>query len=162
MSPIQADEREQQSKRDGDGDYQGRAKAEKHQAEDRQHQEHTEEQILLHRMCGLLDQEGAVIIGDNLDVRWQHALVQIVGQLLDAFEYYLRLLSDAHEDDAFHGLLLPHISKLAETHCVADLHLGYVAHVNRNAVVYREHDIPDVGGVAYQSQAANVVGLPAL
>src|SRR5258708_36905021 len=117
---------------------------------------------MLHRLRGLFDQVGAVVIGDHLNVRWQHALVQLPGQILYAVEHYLRLLSRAHQDDAFHGFRLSHISKLAETHGVADLYLGHIAHVNRNPVVYREDDISYVGRIPYQPQAANIIGLPAL
>ena len=89
-------------------------------------------------------------------------LVQLLGHGFDAPQNHLRLLADAHQDDAFHRIVLLHVAELAEPRRVADLHLRDILHIDRNAALLLQHDVADVRRVAHQAQAADVVELAAL
>ena len=162
MPPVQTDERKHQSERNGDRDDQGRAHAEQEQSQNHEHQQHAAQQVLLHRFGGLLDQALPVVIRHHLHVGRQHVVVEFLGHGFHAPQNDLRLLADAHQDDAFHGLILPHVSELAEPRRMAYLDLGDVFDVNWNPVLLLQDDIPDIRGIAHQSQAPDVVELSAL
>src|SRR5208337_3923858 len=75
---------------------------------------------------------------------------------------YLRLLADAHQNYALHGLILAHVAELAQPRRVADLHVGQVLHVDRDAALFGDDDVADILQLAHQAEAADVVKLPAL
>ena len=88
--------------------------------------------------------------------------VQLVCLLFHSLQNYLRLLSHAHQDDAFHGFVLPHVPELPKPHRVADLHFRDVMHIDRNAIVHRQHDISYIRRISNQSESANIIDLAAL
>ena len=118
--------------------------------------------LLFDGLGGLFDQALAVVVGYDLYVGRQDVFVQLFGHGLDAAQNDLRLLADPHEDDAFDGLILPHVAELAEARRVSDLDLGDVLDEDRNAVLLLQDDVADVGGVADQAKAADVIELAAL
>ncbi len=77
-------------------------------------------------------------------------LVQFFGHLFDAFENHLRLFADAHQDDAFHGLVLLFETELAQPVGVADPHLRQIVYIDRGAVLFGENDVADIFHVADQ------------
>ena len=162
VPPVQADERKQQRERNGDRHNQRGPHAEQKNAQDHQHQQHAAQQVALHGLGGFLDQALAVVVRNHLHVRRQDVLVQLLGHALDAPQNHLRLLADAHQNDALHGFILLHVPELAEARRVADLHLRDVLHVDRDAALLLQDDVADVRGIAHQAQPADVVELPAL
>ena len=130
--------------------------------EDDEHQQHAAHQVAFDGLGGLLNQIGAVVVRHDLDIRRQHAPVERLGQLLDFFQNDLRLLADAHQDDAFDGIVLTHVAELSEPRRVADRDGADVFHVDRNAGVRGDDDVADVVERLHQAEAADVVELAAL
>ena len=162
VTPVQADKREHQSERDGHSDNQRRPQTEQEQPENDEHQHQAQQEVLLHRSGGFFDQSLAVVIRNHFHVGRQDPFVQFFRHLLDALEDHLRLLANAHQNHAFHGLILVHVAKLAEPRRVADLHVGQIFHVDRDAAFLGYDDVADILQLAHQAEAANVVKLPAL
>ncbi len=98
----------------------------------------------------------------DLHVLGQDAVVQLAGLGLDPLQHVLRLLAGAHEDDAFHRVVLGLEAEFAEPGGDADLDAADVLDQHRRAVVDRQHDVADVLGRLDQAFAAHVVELAAL
>ena len=89
-------------------------------------------------------------------------LIEFLGHGFHAPQNHLRLFADAHQNDAFHRLILLPVSELAEPRRVADFHLGDIFHVNRNPILLLQNDVADIRLIAHQAQSADIVKLPAL
>ncbi len=162
VSPVETDEREEQGEGNRDGDDQRRADAEQKDAEDHQHEQHAAKQVALDGLGRLSNQLRAVVVRHDLDVRRQDAAVQRRRELFDLLENHLRLLADAHQDDAFDRVVLLHVAELTEPRRRPDCDVADVVDRHGNAAARRDHDVADVLERLHEAEAADVVELPAL
>ncbi len=104
---VQHGEGEQQGQRNVDRHDQGRPDVAQEHQQDRRHQGHADEQVLVDRLGREVDQVGAVVVRDDL-----HARRQVAGlvQLLDLGQHVLqrgqRFLPLAQQDDALDHVVL--------------------------------------------------------
>ena len=109
-----------------------------------------------------MHQVAAVVIGADLHVLGQHLFVQLLGLLLDALQDVLGLFAAAHQDDAFHRVVVLVEPEFPQARGMANHHIADVADAHGSAIVAGHHDGANILGIARQAQAAHVVELPAL
>ena len=98
----------------------------------------------------------------DFDVRRQDGPVQFIGLGFHALEDVLRLLPAKHENDALNRIVVLLITEFAQPRRMADHDLANVLDSDRYAIVAADHDVPDIAGVAHQSNAAHVIKLATL
>ncbi len=159
---VQKDEREQQGERDGErhDDRRPQAHEEAHQHDE--DEDHPHHHVVLDRVDGELDQIAAVVIGANPDIRRQNLVVELASFGLHALQHVLRLLAAAHHNDAFDSVVGLVESEFAQPRSVPDGHIADVADADRHPVLRPHDDVPDVFGIANETEAAHVIELPAL
>src|SRR3954469_7595861 len=127
-----------------------------------QNQDHAAQKIGFHCTGGKRDEVAAIVKRTNLHVLGKNGIVQNVGLLFDALEYFLGLLAATHQDHAFHGVVVFLKSEFAEAGSVANHHFAYIFHPNWNALVAAYDYVADIALVAQQAKSANVEELPTL
>ncbi len=128
-----------------------------------EHEQHAAQQVALDRLRRLLDQLGAVVVRDDLHVGRQDVLFSVVGELLDLLQDHLRLLADAHEDDAFDRVVLLHVAELAEPRRVIDRDASPTSLIVTGMPLCAATTmLPMSSSDLHQPEAAHVVELPAL
>ena len=159
---VQTDKRKQQRQRNRGGDDQAGPKVVQEEDQHHDHQQHAAQQIVLDDLGGQRDQVGAVVIGHDLDVFGQHAVIEFVGLGLDALEHVLGFFAGAQKNDALDGVVLFLVAEFAQARSDADHHAAHVLEQNRGAVMYGQHDVTDVFQGVHTAKAAHVVELAAL
>ncbi len=159
---IEADEREKQRQRDRRRDDQARPQIVEEEDQHDDNQQHAPQEIALDDPGRQVDQPAAIIEGVNLDVLRQDLLVKLLGLGLDGLQDVLGLFAGAHQNDPFDGVVLVHVTKLAEAGRVPDHHPADVLDEDRGTVVHGEHDVADVLDCLHPTEPAYVIELAAL
>src|SRR5579875_101313 len=159
---VQADKREKQRQRNRKRDNHRSADVEKEKNQNNQYQNHSADEVVLHRVNREMNEVAAVVIRMNANIRRQNVLVQVAGFGLNSFEHRLRLVAGAHQDDAFHGVIIFHKAEFAEARRVANHDFADIADAHRHAVLAADHDIADILEIADQADSADVIKLAAL
>src|SRR5580765_427490 len=102
---VEKNESEEQREWDGERSYNGSANTDQKENQNDQDENHAVKQILFHSTGGDTDQIAAVVIRTNPHVARQHGLVDFLGPAFDRFQDVLGLLSAAHQNDAFYGIV---------------------------------------------------------
>src|ERR1017187_7928700 len=159
---MQGDEGKQKGKRNGERDNDGCAKTDQEENQNDQHQDHAAEEVAFHRICGERDQFTPVVKRVDFDVLRKDVAIQFIGLSFHALENVLRLLAAEHENHALNRIVVLLISELPEPRRIANHDIANVLDANRHAIAAADDDVPDVAGVAHQSDAAHIIKLSAL
>src|SRR5208337_375930 len=143
-------------------DDNGRANADQKEDQNDQDQHHAAEQVGFYRISGQRYQFAAVIVRTDFDVRREYRPIQFIRLFLNGFEDVLRLLPAKHQYDALNGVVVLLKAKLAEPRSMADPNIANVFYANGNAIITADHNVSNIAGVSYQSDAAHIVKLPTL
>lgn len=141
---VQEDEGEQQRQRNGQGCYDGGARAHQKKDEYDQNKDHAAQKIPFNRIGGHPDEVAAVVVGPDFYIGWQNAIVEFDSLLLNPFQYILRLFSSAHQDDAFNGIVRFHETKFAEARRMADHNVADVLNAHGSAIGASYHDFANI------------------
>jgi hypothetical protein len=163
---VKKDEGEKQRQGYGECGNHGGAQADEEKNENQKDEDHAANEVPFHGVGGHADKIATVVEGTNLDVGRKNVAIEVLGLFLNALQYVLRLFTAAHQDDAFHGVIvflrLGLKPENAKARRVADFHVTDILNANGNAIVAADDDLADVFGVFEEAEAANVVKLAAL
>ncbi len=162
MTKIEANEREEERKRNRHGDDQARSDVVEKKDQHHDHEQDAAQEIGLHGSRREPDQIAPIVKGLDLHVLRQDRAVQLVGLRLHGLENRLRLLAGAHQDDAFYGVVIVVESELPETRRTPDYDVSDILDQHWSSVVDSQHDLADVVESFQTAKPAHVIELPTL
>ena len=129
------------------------------QEQDRDNQQSAFDQILLHRIDGLIDQYSAVIDRLRYD-SFRQVAIDLLYALVDSLRYIAAVLANQHKGSAEHHLLAV-LSSGTGAQLLTQAHLGHITDAHRNTIGVLDDDVGDVSDIADLSRSADQVLLAA-
>ena len=153
----EADEGAQQRQRDDGRHNCGRAGVAQEDVQHERDEQRAFEQVPEYRRQRRCNEPRTVVVRHDPDVARQHRMVQVVDPFLDVRQDFRRVLAFSHQHGPGHDLVLIVLADQTLARNRADGDVGEVADEQRRAVVFRDHDRPDVIGRSQQADAANKI-----
>jgi hypothetical protein len=157
LPQVQADGREQERKRNGQGDDQRAARVAQEDEQDDHHQHDAFGQVLQHRVRRVMHEVAAIEERHNLDAGRQDVIVELLDLRLDGLQRGVRLGALPQQHDAFDHIAVVHESAVGPMNRLANLtqpdlgplrDRGHIADAERRAILGLDHrllDVPDAG-----------------